>query len=150
MTTDELRAKFENWWLRNGDPFDMHKITAWETWQAAHASRDAEVEALRRDAARYRFLRDMQCNHFYLTRDSDHAPNYMTAADWIEQEDQGYFDDVPADELRLMKETNTIWCLQVYPHTPIGFWHTCGATLDAAIDAAIAGTADVAGADEAC
>lgn len=48
MTTDELRAKFENWWLRNGDPFDLHKVAAWEAWQAAYASRDAEVEALRK------------------------------------------------------------------------------------------------------
>lgn len=57
MTTDELRAKFEAWWLRNGDPFDLHKVTARETWQAAHASRDAEVEALRKDAERYRAFR---------------------------------------------------------------------------------------------
>ncbi len=58
MTTDKLRAKFEAWWLRNGDPFDLHKVAAWETWQAAHASRDAEIEAMRKDAERYRWLRD--------------------------------------------------------------------------------------------
>lgn len=45
---DELRAKFENWWLRNGDPFDLHKVAAWGAWQASHASRDAEVEANKR------------------------------------------------------------------------------------------------------
>lgn len=56
MTTDELREKFENWWLRNGDPFDLHKVAAWETWQAAYASRDAEVEALRKYVARLNWL----------------------------------------------------------------------------------------------
>lgn len=47
MTADELRAKFENWWLRNGDPFNLHKVAAWETWQAAYTSRDAEIGELR-------------------------------------------------------------------------------------------------------
>lgn len=47
--TDELRAKFEEWWEENY--FYVHeklaslKEYAWMGWQAAHASRDAEVEA---------------------------------------------------------------------------------------------------------
>jgi|SRR6185312_7616850 len=66
MTTDELRAKFEahfsqppySWRFRLnkaedicGWPgaYDNYYIEcAWKGWQAAHASRDVEVEALRR------------------------------------------------------------------------------------------------------
>lgn len=62
MTTDELRAKFVahfsqppyEWdftllhdgsgWLGSYDKYYVQ--CAWEAWQAAHASRDAEVEAL--------------------------------------------------------------------------------------------------------
>lgn len=50
MTIDELRAKFEARWEENY--FYVHeklaslKEYAWREWQAAHASRDAEVEAL--------------------------------------------------------------------------------------------------------
>lgn len=62
--TDELRAKFEAWasshklsLLRDGVVVDYaYYVTdmAWNAWQAAHASRDAEVEALRaaRDEAK--------------------------------------------------------------------------------------------------
>lgn len=64
-----LRAKFEVWWQRllqtpgsasynsqmpaEGD----YRGIALIAYQAAHTSRDAEVEALRKDAERYRFLR---------------------------------------------------------------------------------------------
>jgi len=72
MTTDELRAKFEahfsqppyEWefvrlsatsaWPDRYSPYYMQ--CAWEGWQAAYASRDAEVEALRKDAERWRSL----------------------------------------------------------------------------------------------
>lgn len=145
------RAAFENWAtsffgaVRIGRVDVYYSATevqnAWHMWQAAWHACESQ-DAL--DAARYRFLRDMQCNHFYLTRNSEHAPNYMTATDWIDQADQGEFDDVPADELARMKETNTIWCLQVYPRTPVSFWTTCGATLDAAVDTAIAADSDKA------
>lgn len=59
MTTDELRTKFEEWWLREVGPlnFDFGWSNAWFAYQAAHASRDAEVEARKRDAERYREFR---------------------------------------------------------------------------------------------
>lgn len=61
MTTDDLRAKFEAWWKENywyvDGKLSSLKHYAWMGWLAAHASRDAEVEALRKDAARYRWLR---------------------------------------------------------------------------------------------
>jgi hypothetical protein len=91
-----------------------------------------------RDAARYRWLRDLACNSLHLTRDGDHACNYMTASDWIDNTIQDFSDDDPA-EVERMRAANTIWRLQVYPNTPVGFnvWH--GSTLDAAIDAAMTG-----------
>jgi len=37
-----------------------------------------------------------------------------------------------------MKDANTIWSVQIYPDTPIGSYTWYGASLDVAIDAAIA------------
>ena len=67
MTTDELRTKFEAWMAdhdsffdyidfsrdRHGDYIGLETNAAFN----AYASRDAEVEALRKDAERYRLLR---------------------------------------------------------------------------------------------
>lgn len=57
MTTDELRAKFEAWAKSKGshltrtldgdDYWDSWTCAAWVAWQAAHASRDAEIGELR-------------------------------------------------------------------------------------------------------
>ena len=89
------------------------------------------------DAARYRWLRDHICNSLHLSRDGDHACNYVTAKAWIEDCAPEDFTDTATNEVERMKETNTIWRLQIYPNTPIGFnlWH--GSTLDAAVDAAM-------------
>ena len=66
MTTDELRAKFEAWCLHrgvntekrsNGYYFSDEVCFWWKLWSAAYASRDAEVESLRKNAERYRWLR---------------------------------------------------------------------------------------------
>lgn len=58
MTTDELRSKFEAWYVENAFDYPSNPIGSrecslqWKAWQAAYASRDAEVEALRKDAER--------------------------------------------------------------------------------------------------
>ena len=95
-----------------------------------------ELVALARDGMRYRWLRDHECCSLSLERDSDHAANYLSAAEWIDAIPEQFRDD-PTDEVELMKSTNTIWRLQVYPSTPIGFWVLHRATLDAAIDVAM-------------
>ena len=60
MTTNELRAKFEAWWKENywyvDEKLSSLKHYAWMGWLAAHASRDAEVEALRKDAEISRYV----------------------------------------------------------------------------------------------
>jgi hypothetical protein len=88
------------------------------------------------DARRYQWLSSLQCNSLSLSRDGDHACNYMTAAQWIESFPKDFSEDDPA-EVERMKATNTIWTLQIYPDTPVGFnwWH--GATAAAAIDSAM-------------
>lgn len=48
------------------------------------------------------------------------------------------FEDDSQQEIEKMKSSNTIWRLQVYPNSPVGFWALNGATLDAPIDAAMA------------
>lgn len=96
----------------------------------------SEHEKLRKDAQRYRWLRDVKCNHYHLTRDDDHATNYTTAKEWIEECAPEEFQGVAPDELQKMKDTNTIWCMHIYPDTPIGSYTFYAATLDAAIDAA--------------
>lgn len=98
----------------------------------------AEWEELRRDAERYRWLRDNENVSLYLTR-NDHAAVYKTATQAMEDAascGDDSFDDSTPEEVQKMKDDNTIWSLQIYPNTPIGFnlWHA--ATLDAAIDAA--------------
>lgn len=102
-------------------------ITAWK---------DAQLASARKDAEQWRFLRDLKCNSLYLTRDEGHATNYVTSKEWIEQHcPEDFADDDPA-QVQSMKDTNTIWRLQVYPNTPIGFFAWHGATPDAALDAA--------------
>jgi len=73
MTTDELRAKFESA-ISSFDPNEFKAIFSlergedggykdeailalWNGYRLGYASRDAEVEALKRDAERYQALR---------------------------------------------------------------------------------------------
>lgn len=98
-----------------------------------------EAQQLRKDATRYRRLRDDKSNALHLSRNGDHACNYRTAKEWIEEcGNVDEFSDVPEDELEKMKQTNTIWALQVYPNTPVGSWKINGASLDFLVDAVIA------------
>ena len=94
----------------------------------------AALRELIADAERYRWLSAMRPNSFTLTYNDDHATNYMTAEAWINEHPE-WFGDVSNDELQRMKDTNTIWGLQVYPYTPIGFNVVYGATLDSVVDA---------------
>lgn len=138
--SDDLRD-FGNAFEIDGRRVDPSRVTV-------HASGHYEVAVpkdgrtdLHKDAARLRMLATLSNNHLYLTRNAENAPCHQTAAKWIEDSPED-FDDVPADELQRMKDTNTIWCLHVYPHTPIGFWRIYGATLEYVLDAAIEALAE--------
>lgn len=50
--TDELRAKFDAWY-----PNVIGDVQPFDCYMEGHASRDVEVEALRKDAERYRAFR---------------------------------------------------------------------------------------------
>lgn len=108
--------------------------------QMGRDASSAELAALRADAERYRWMRDMACLSWSITRD-DHALNYRTAAQEIDEEPE-VFHGTPPAELQRMRDTDTAWRLQVYPRTPIGFIAGNAATLDALIDAAMAEHAD--------
>src|SRR6185312_16081868 len=84
MTTDELRAKFEARFPRldlskdgYGNYYNAKTLMHFYGWLAAHASRDAEVEALRKDAERYKLLRSCSGHQapFCVTQNIGH--------DWI-------------------------------------------------------------------
>lgn len=95
-----------------------------------------DIASIIKDAMRYRWLRHHICNSLHLERDGDHACNYVSAGEWIDKNPEWFEDEDPA-ELERMRAADTIWKLQIYPNTPNGFnvWH--GATLDAAVDAAM-------------
>lgn len=95
---------------------------------------DAEIAALRADAERYRWIRDLPGLALYIDR-GDHSTCYRTAAQEIDDELEA-FNDTDGTEIERMKATNTIWRMQVYPTTPIGSVSWNGATLDGVIDAA--------------
>lgn len=90
------------------------------------------------DAERWQWLANFKANQFYLSRDENHACNYVTAKQWIEEYDPEAFVEVAPEEIQRMKDTNTIWALQIYPNTPIGsnIWY--GATAESVVDAAMA------------
>ena len=88
------------------------------------------------EAERFRWLASQKFNAFHLERNGDHACNYMTAAEWIESNPDD-FSDLPEEALQQMRDTNTIWRLQIYPSTPVGFVAWSGPTAEYVIDAAM-------------
>lgn len=93
-----------------------------------------------KDAARYRFLRDMKPNSYTLSYNDGHKPNYMSVEEWIASS-HGMYDEITDETRQKMIDTDTIWTLQIYPNTPIGFNWYHGATMNEAIDAAMAESA---------
>lgn len=68
---------------------------------------------------------------------NEHACNYVTAKEWIEEHTgQDEWSQIAPDLLQSMKDTNTIWRLQIYPNTPVGFNVWFGPTLDSVIEQA--------------
>ena len=112
--------------------------------------RREDVERLRRYVARlnrsayegscsmsenYEFLARLQPNSWMIEM-NEHACNYVTATQWIEEYCPEHFSDVAPDLIAGMKATNTIYRLQIYPATPIGFYSFYGPTLDSVVEQA--------------
>lgn len=86
---------------------------------------------------RLRWLQTHHFNSLSLDRNGDHRCNYMTAAAWMLYSPDD-FSDVAPEVKQQMADTDTIWRLQIYPDSPVGFlvWH--GPTAEYVIDAAMA------------
>lgn len=97
---------------------------------------DGEIAELRKDAERYRFLKNMACCSMSIGLNEGHAINYTSFEQYAEECPEQY-DCVPYDVLERMKQANTDWSIQIYPETPIGFYVWHGDTLDVAIDRAM-------------
>jgi hypothetical protein len=114
------------------------------------AARDAEGGRVAADAARYRFLRDSQ-NCSLSINHNDHHNMYETLEQVFEHHGgdpkSDYYGDIPPDERAAMIAADSLWTLHIYPNSPVGFNVYHGATLDAAIDAALQADAARAGED---
>ncbi len=71
---------------------------------------------------------------------NDHHSSYQSAAQAIEENDHGWFDEdrfpSPQERQRCI-DTDTIWHIQWYPDTPVGFYSVKASTLLDAINAAL-------------
>jgi hypothetical protein len=79
------------------------------------------------------WLSRLPANSIHLECNGEHACNYMTAAQWIEGEVNSCtaddFKECAPDEIQRMKDTNTIWSLQIYKDTPNGFYRWVAPTM---------------------
>ncbi len=96
---------------------------------------------LERDASRYRLIRDNPHCALSLTH-NDHHASYETAQALIEYNAQ-YFQHCQRADLDAMIAAESIWTVHIYPNTPVSFSVYHAATLDAAIDAAMADPPEV-------
>jgi hypothetical protein len=143
---ERLRGAFDD----EDERASVHWYGEWVAMKRQLAAERARVAGLEADAARYRWLRDSSACSLTLTH-NDHHVVYESLADVLERSADDpladYYSDVPADEKARMVASDSVWTLHVYPNTPVGFnvWH--GATLDTAIDAALADAARKEGAN---
>ena len=139
---DQLREKLADLLTRiaaalKGEP-EPNTLHSWHNLPELARAATERAQAAEQDARRYRLLRDDRSNALHLSRNGDHAANYVSAKEWIEERSPEWFANDSPEELAAMKATNTIWTLQIYPRTPVGFNVWNASTLDAAIDAALA------------
>ncbi|MHC9085369.1 hypothetical protein ACYX7E_10055 [Luteimonas sp. RIT-PG2_3] len=101
---------------------------------------EAYLGELRRDAGRWRWMRDSRACSISVTH-NDHQVAYSTVTETLgdPQDQNDYYGDVPAEEREQMIAQDSIWTLHIYPDTPVGFYVHHSASLDGAIDAAMAG-----------
>lgn len=74
-------------------------------------------------------------NSFHLTHNEHHS-YYQTAEQYITEDDYSEFKDVDPFDIKDMKKHDSIWTLQIYDISPVGFYRFHGSTLDDVIDKA--------------
>ena len=85
---------------------------------------------------RFVWLASLKCNSYTLSCNEDSHSNYQTAAQEIESDPDTYAGMDP-EVLKRMVDKDTIWKLQIYETTPLGFVLFIGATLDEVVDEAM-------------
>lgn len=74
-------------------------------------------------------------NSFHLTHNEHHS-YYETAEVYITEDVYKQFGDCDAADIADMKKHDSIWSLQIYDKTPVGFYRWHASTLDEVIDRA--------------
>jgi hypothetical protein len=134
---DEIEAKHKAFKGACEDPYCTRIGCQVCEMLAIESALIAKVRQMEKDKAglvenmgMYEKLIGIKCNSFSLSKNDDHLPNYLTAKDWIEKYEFDDFKDVDQSEIIKMIDSNTIWKLQIYPDTPIGFYMYYGATCE--------------------
>ena len=91
---------------------------------------------------RYQWLREQKFNQLILSHNEDASANYVSVKEWIEEFAPKQLEHCDPLDIQKMKDENSIWQLQIYPHTPVGFYVFYAASLDSVIDAAMTALAD--------
>lgn len=88
-------------------------------------------------ADRFQWLAALPAHSFSISH-NDHRAIYETPSGHIESLGD-YFEGTPPEVIARMIESDSIWTLQVYPNSPVGFNVYHADTLESVIDAAMAG-----------
>lgn len=88
------------------------------------------------DTERYEFLKKWAPNHLIIDR-GDNNMNYESVEEWLIDNVCTKWAKVLPGEYEKIIESGSLWTLQVYPDTPIGFYARAASTLDALLDWAI-------------
>lgn len=73
---------------------------------------------------------------------NDHKSQYQSAAEWVEDmescraDGHAYAEWISDEQMQKAIETDSIWTVQWYPDTPVGFCCLAGADLEAVLAAA--------------
>ena len=59
---------------------------------------------------------------------NEHRDYYQSAAEWLEENDRFIWKDEASKKMAI--ETDSVWALQWYPDTPIGFYAVAAPTLE--------------------
>ncbi|PWJ88452.1 hypothetical protein C8D77_111175 [Mesorhizobium loti] len=69
----------------------------------------------------------------------DHKSVYQPVAEWIAEQEEGgncWFEWVSSEQRQKAIDTDSVWTLQWYPNTPVGFNALAAADLDVLLEAA--------------